>query len=362
MKFISQLNKLKPLYNFFLFLALINIFFSTGNSHAKTFLVNDIEISSPFEINFNKNEIIDRGFNKSFNELILSIIQSKDQVKLENTSINQIKGMIDTFSIEEEKFVNQIYYLKLNVSFNKKKIFDLLESKNIFPSIPVKKNLLFIPVFVDQNKNQVLIFSEDKLFNNWNLYNKKYHLLNYVLPTEDLEHFNLIKKNLNNLESYNFEEILNKYNFDDFIIMIVFKSNQKIRVLNKISLNQKHNLKNFNFNEIDLNNHDDLIKFIESLKLIYEDFWKSQNEINTSLKLPLNISIDNTNNIKIHKFEKILSEMDLIYNFNIYKFNNKNNFYKVIFNGSPDKFLELMDNQNYNFEIKNKIWILNEKS
>jgi len=200
------------------------------------------------------------------------------------------------------------------------------------------------------------------MFKNWNLYNKKYHLLNYVLPTEDLEHFNLIKKNLNNLESYNFEEILNKYNFDDFIIMIVFKSNQKIRVLNKISLNQKHNLKNFNFNEIDLNNHDDLIKFIESLKLIYEDFWKSQNEINTSLKLPLNISIDNTNNIKIHKFEKILSEMDLIYNFNIYKFNNKNNFYKVIFNGSPDKFLELMDNQNYNFEIKNKIWILNEKS
>ena len=200
------------------------------------------------------------------------------------------------------------------------------------------------------------------MFKNWNLYNKKYHLLNYVLPTEDLEHFNLIKKNLNNLESYNFEEILNKYNFDDFIIMIVFKSNQKIRVLNKISLNQKHNLKNFNFNEIDLNNHDDLIKFIESLKLIYEDFWKSQNEINTSLKLPLNISIDNTNNIKIHKFEKILSEMDLIYNFNIYKFNNKNNFYKVIFNGSPDKFLEVMSYQNYDFEIKNKIWVLNDKS
>ena len=78
--------------------------------------------------------------------------------------------------------------------------------------------------------------------------------------------------------------------------------------------------------------------------------------------MPLNISIDNTNNIKIHKFEKILSEMDLIYNFNIYKFNNKNNFYKVIFNGTPDKFIEIMRDQNYNIEIKNKIWVLNEKS
>jgi len=45
MKFISLLNNLKLLYNFFLFLALINIFFSTGKSYAKTFSVNDIEIS-----------------------------------------------------------------------------------------------------------------------------------------------------------------------------------------------------------------------------------------------------------------------------------------------------------------------------
>ena len=159
MKFISLLSNLKLLYNFFLFLALINIFFSTGKSHAKTFSINDIEISTPFEINFNKNEIIDEGFVKAFNELILSIVQSKDQVKLKNTSINQIKGMIETFSIKEEKFIDEIYYLTLNVSFNKKNIFDLLESKNIFPSLPVKKDFLFIPVFVDQNKNQVSMLS-----------------------------------------------------------------------------------------------------------------------------------------------------------------------------------------------------------
>ena len=65
---------------------------------------------------------------------------------------------------------------------------------------------------------------------------------------------------------------------------------------------------------------------------------------------------------KINKFEKILSGMDLIYNFSIYKFDNRNNFYKVIFNGTPDKFLEVMSDQNYDFEIKNKIWVLNDKS
>ena len=225
MKFISQLYKLRLLYNFFLFLALTNIFFSTGKSHAKTFSINDIEISTPFEINFNKNEIIDEGFVKAFNELILSIVQSKDQEKLKNTSINQIKGMIETFSIIEEKFIDEIYYLTLNVSFNKKNIFDLLESKNIFPSLPVKKDFLLIPLLVDQNKNQVLMFSENKLFSSWNLNNKKYSLLNYILPTQDLDDFSLIKRNIDNLETYDFKEIINKYSLNDHIIMIVFTYN-----------------------------------------------------------------------------------------------------------------------------------------
>ncbi|WP_440927449.1 hypothetical protein [Candidatus Pelagibacter sp.] len=362
MKFISKLKKLKLLYNFFLFLALINIFFSTEKIHAKTFSIDDIEISTPFEINFNKNEIIDKGFVEAYNELIFSIVQSKDQIKLKNTSINQIKGMIETFSIVEEKFIDEIYYLTLNVSFNKKNIFDLLETKNIFPSLPVKKDFLFIPVFVDQNKNQISIFSENKLFSNWNSNIKKYSLLNYILPTQDLDDFSLIKKNINNLEDYDFKEIIKKYNISDHIIMIVFKDNNKIRVFNRIFFNQKNNLKNLNYTEVNFDEEEETLKFIDNLKLVYEDFWKSQNQINTSVKLSLNISIDNSNNIKINKFEKILSRMDLIYNFSIYKFDNQNNFYKIIFNGTPDKFLEVMSYHNYDFEIKNKIWVLNDKS
>ena len=303
MKIKSNFSNLTKLYNYLWFLALINIFFSTGKSYSNTFSVNDIELSAPFEINFNKNKIIDEGFAEAFNELILSIAQSKDQKNLKNISINQIKGMIETFSIKEEKFIDEIYYLILNVSFNKKKIFDLLETKNIFPSLPVKKNLLLIPVFINQSKNQVSMFSENKMYNRWNLINKKYSLLNYILPTQDLEDFNLIKNNIKNLESYDFEEIINKYNIDDYIIMIVFKNNQKLRVFNKISFNNKNNIKNFYFNDINFNNNEEINKFIDSLKLFYEDFWKSQNEINTSVKLSLTISMENNNNIKISQFE-----------------------------------------------------------
>ena len=117
----------------------------------------------------------------------------------------------------------------------KKNIFDLLETKNIFPSLPVKKRFFYSsPYLLIKIKNQVLMFSENKLFSTWNLNTKKYSLLNYILPTEDLDDFRLIKQNINILETYDFKEIINKYNINDHIIMIVFKDNNKIRVFNKI--------------------------------------------------------------------------------------------------------------------------------
>ena len=342
----------------FCILAFLNIFFSTDNIHANTFSVNDIEISTPFEINFDKNEVIDEGFTEAFDRLILSTVKSENLNKLKKISLRVIKGMVENFSIKEEKFIDEIYYLTLNVSFNKKKLFNLLESKNIFPSLPVKKSIFFIPIIVDENKDEILMFSESNLFNNWNSNVKDYHLLEYILPTEDLEDFNLIKSNSKNLENYDFKEIIKKYNLEDYIITIIFKNNEKIRVLNKINFNEKIDLKNISFKNMSLNNDKEIEKLTENLKLTFENYWKFKNEINTSIKLPLTISIDNRNNSKVSEFETLLANIDLIYDFNIYKFNNKNTIYKIIFNGPPDFFLKIMKERHYEFDTQNKIWNL----
>ncbi len=358
MRFNIKLFNYKRLYIHFYFLALLNIFFSTENIQAKTFSINDIEISTPFEINFDKNKIINEGFSEAFDRLILSIVQTKDLKKLSKTSLSLIKGMIETFSIKEEKFINEVYYLSLNVSFNKKKILNLMEKKNIFPSLPVEKNIFFLPIIVDKNKDEILIFSENYIFNNWNSNNQKYHLLNYILPTEDLEDFNLIKRNSKNLESYNFKEIIQKYNLEEYIISFIFKGNNEIKVLNKINFNQKEDLKNISFQNLNIDNNQEADKLIESLKGVYENYWKSKNEINTSVKISLTISINNIDNLKISKFEETLNNTDLIYDFYIYKFDNKNTFYKIIFNGSPDHFLKIMKDQNYKFDIQKQIWVM----
>ena len=265
--------------------------------------------------------------------------------------------MIETFSIEEEKFIDEIYYLSLNVSFNKKEIFSLLEGKNIFPSLPITKNVFFIPIIVDENKDEILMFSESNLFNKWNSNTEKYHLLNYVLPTEDLEDFNLIKRNSKNLENYDFKEIIQKYNLEDYIITIIFINDDETRVLNKISFNEIIDLKNLSLKNVSLKSDIEIKEFIKSLKASFENYWKAKNEINTSIKLPLSISINN-NNSKISEFEEILTNIDLVYDFHIFKFDNKNSIYKIIFNGSPDYFLKIMNNKNYQFDTQNQVWII----
>ena len=121
MKIIINIIKLRLLYIYFLSLSLIIFFFSTGKLEANSFDISKIEISTPFEIKFDKNDVIDEGFKEAFLELISLITKSSDKNKIDKVKLGEIKGMIESFTIEEEKFINDAYHLTLGVSFNKKK-------------------------------------------------------------------------------------------------------------------------------------------------------------------------------------------------------------------------------------------------
>tara|TARA_B100001094_G_C18080737_1_gene745051 strand:- start:150 stop:1229 length:1080 start_codon:yes stop_codon:yes gene_type:complete len=348
----------KFLYIFFVFLSLNIFFFSTNKVEGKAFEINNIEISKPFEINFNKNKVIDEGFREAFSELISLIVNSSDRKKISSTKLNEIKGMVETFSIKEEKFIDETYFVNLGVSFNKKKVFNYLEKKNIFPSIPIKKKLLFVPIIIDENKKELLLFSNNEIFNKWNDLSQTFHLLDYILPTADLEDINLIKNKYENIEQYDFMEITNKYNLKDSIIALFYKDKKEIRVLSRITISDNIILKNQTFLNIDFDNIGNVENIINDLKIIYEDYWKNFNQINTSIRLTLNIKVENLDNLKISNFEKVLNQIDLIYDFYITKFDKSYTYYQVVFNGTPNNFLKTMSYNDYKFNTQNKIWVL----
>ena len=349
---------IKRLYIFFSILALIIFFFSTVAAKAKSFEINDIEIAQPFEISFDKNKVIDLGFKKAFFELIYSLIKSSEFEKIDNIRLNEIKGMIETFSIKEERFIDQKYYVNLGVSFNKKKIFRYLEKKNIFPSQILKEQFLFIPIIINENGSSLSIFSNNPIYVNWNKTNKSYHLINYLLPSEDLEDLNLIKEKLDVIETYDFNEITKKYFLKNSIISLIFRGKNELRILTKIYNDKNEIIKNDTFKDVNINNETDLNFLIENLKNLFEDTWKKLNEINTSIKVPITIKIKNDDLKKTNNFELFLDEIDLVSDFSILKFNKEFVFYEVLFNGTVQNFINIMENKNYDLNTQKKVWMI----
>jgi len=326
--------------------------------HANTFKVSDIEISAPFQLDFNKNKVIDNGFRAAFYNLISMITVSEDTDKIKNIPLNEIKRMIDSFTISKEKFINNEYFAELEVTFNKKNTLILLEKKNIFPSIPVRNKVLLIPIFIDLESDNIYLFTDNIFYEKWNYNIKNYHLLDYFLPSEDLEDLSNIQKNYKTIEDYDFMNLIKKYDIEDYIITIIFKNKNELKILSKINLNNTLKVNNRIFKKIDLNNEKNFQVILGELKKTYENYWKKNNEINTSIKLPLTISINSNEYSKIQDLEETLNSLDLISDFYIFKFDNENTIFKIIYNGSPKIFLNDMQKRNFNLIIKDNMWIV----
>jgi hypothetical protein len=356
MQIINKLLRLQKVYIFFISYVLLIIIFSTTYLNANTFRVSDIEISSPFELNFKKSSVIDKGFRTSFSNLLSMVTTSGDKNKIKNITIKELKTMIDSFTISDEKFINNEYFAKLETTFNKRKILNFLEKRNIFPSIPIRNKVLLVPILVDAETESINLFNNNIFYERWNDIKKNYQLLDYLLPSHDLEDLNKIQEMSNSIETFDFINLITKYDLDDYIILIIYKNNNEVKILSKINLNNSLKINNQKYSKVNLTDEQDVNIILESLKNIYEDEWKKNNEVNTSIKLPLTISIKSKDYKKIENLEVALASIDLISNFYILNFDNKHTQYRIIYNGSPKTFFNDMNNKNLNLVTQNNIW------
>ena len=337
------------------------LFFNFSSTELKSsiFSVNDIEITEPFELNFKKEKVVDKAFIEAFKRLMKMTVISSEEIKLSRIKNNEIKNLIDSFKIKDERFIKNYYSAKFDVNFNKQNTLLFFEKKNIFPSLPKKKSIFILPILIDTTNTTVNLFNQNPFFFNWLDGTSKHFLLDYILPTEDIDIINTLNQNIENLENYNYSNIINKYNVKDFIVCLIFQDNDKIKVLSKITINNNEKIQNNIYNNINLDNENELTSLIISIKNNYEDNWKKINQINRSVKLPLNISVDANDYQKNKLFKEFLNNTEFVSNFFIKDFNNKKINYRIIFNGSPARFLDLCNKNNILIDTTNQIWQLN---
>ena len=355
--YIFKFNINKIIYIFFTLFLTYLIFFSTINVYGKTYSVDDIEIIEPYNLEFEKNKVIDKAFLSAFEMLLKNILSSKDLYRVKITKLNEIKTMVDSFSIKDEKFINDNYIANFKVLFDKKKIINYLNLQDIITSSPIKNKIIFFPVLIDLNTNELFMYKDNLFYNKWNTEVNKKFLLNYSIPAEDLEDLQLIQNNILNIENFNFDQILKKYNTDEYIVCIFFKQKNNFKILSKIKLNQDLSIVRTEITNINYINKNFENEIIEKLKIIYDDHWKSINQINTSIKLSITISINSKNLNKINMFEKELEFSDMVYDYRIEKMSNFKTIYKILYNGTPDKFISNF-RKKFQLDISKEIWEL----
>ena len=356
MCFLNKLNNLKKIYSIvIIFVLFLNTFFF-NKLYANSFHISDIEIHEEFDLNFNKTKVFEKAFKTAFLQLISMVTTFENKQRLENTKISTIKSLIDSFEVSDEKFVKDEYIAKFNVNFNRKNTLNFFEKKNIFPSIPNKLDVLMIPILINVNEENLMIFNDNPFYKNWNTTSENYYLLNYILPNEDIEDRNFLKNNLEYLEEYNFYEIINKYEMSNYVINIIYQNDEMLKVFSKVQLNDNLKIINQSFKGININEEDSLMQLIKELKNTYEDSWKNLNIINTSIKLPIRVLLSSKENEKIRLFENILNNLYLVSNYNVISFDSNEIVYKIVYNGSQKKFLSEIKKNSLNIEKDNQNW------
>ena len=344
------------LYIFFLFLNFNFIEFSTYKASAKTFVVSKIQVEEKYNLSFNKLKVIERGFKEAFKDLSQMILKEKDQYIITDTSIEDIKKLVENFSILDEKFIDKKYKSIMEVEFNRKKLINFFNSKNITLSLPKKIDVFFLPILVDLENNSFNYLNDNDFIKNWEKINKNYFQINYILPNEDVEDYVTIKNNLKNIEKFSFKKILEKYNSKHYIIQIVFKEKNNVKIYSKINFDDKFYLLNKSFSNKNIKDQANLNSMILFMKNKYEDKWKSINKMNPSSSVPIRLLVDSMNIKKTLKLEKALDNLDFVNNYKIEKFDSNEIVYKIYYTSNPKRFLKDILSYDINIDTTSASW------
>tara|TARA_A100001015_G_C14616092_1_gene566093 strand:+ start:205 stop:642 length:438 start_codon:yes stop_codon:yes gene_type:complete len=113
------------------------------NANASNYDIENIVVFENFNKDFKKEQVFDKAFKLAFDQLIFTLLTSKDIQKIQNTNLFTIKRLINSFNIKNEKFINNDYSANFTVSFNKKNTLTFFEKK-IFFLLYQKKLIYFL--------------------------------------------------------------------------------------------------------------------------------------------------------------------------------------------------------------------------
>ena len=331
------------------------ILFKTGNvlSDNNIFNVNNIEISKGTSAN--KEKLVNHAFKKGFKELINRLLLEEDYKKISTTNLNQIKSLVSYYQIKNKKN-EENDNIRFNIFFDKEKIHNFFYKKNILYSDIINTDMIIFPLLI--NDKQYFIYTKNYFYENWNKESSN-DLIQYTLPTENIESIQKIKLNRENIYKIDIEDFFKEYNLENMAFVSININKDIAKVFLNIKTAGKKLNKNLLISNPGLNQEQFNDKIISEIKNIIRDLIKSQNLIDVRIPSFLNVEIKLNNRSNLVEFNNRLKKIDLIDSFYVQELNKDYVLVKIKYLGKINKIIKRLKDQNIDLIMKKGQWELN---
>ncbi len=343
---------------FIFFLLIIFLFFPLNKSFGEEniFTINNVEIKGEVDINFSREKYLNKAFVNSYKVLMNKILLTSDLQKTSNIKLKEIKKLISSFQIKEEKYYKNEYKIILKINFNKNKVKKLLSEKNISYSEAKNISAIFFPVLYINDEFQD--FDTNYFYQNWLDIKIEHELINFILPLDDLEDFSKISEIRENIKELEVDNLVNKYDVKNYTFSLMSYKNKKLNVHLKINFNNNIINKNLSYSLDNFKDKEKLNSIIKKLKVQITDFWKAENHINLLMPLSIQFKFNHSNLKELNRFRNIIYQINLIESYSLEEFNVKESSFKIYYYGNPKKLRSELLNLGYQLINEKGHWQL----
>ncbi len=321
--------------------------------------VNNIKVEGKITTDNDRAKLVERGIYKAFVKFINKTLLQEDIDRIKNIQIKEVKDLIFAYQIVENKINKEKKNeLIINVKFQQNKINQFLIKKGIPYSDVTDISLTVFPIFI--REKEIYFYSDNFFYNNWQdtESEEKNTFVKYNLALENIEDFEFINLNKDNLESIDVKKLLISYENKNYAFVIISLSKNKLKVFIKTSIQNKEIIRNLNLKFDQLKKEESFNNAIKDIKNEIKQIWKSQNLVDFSTPSFLDFSLEFNNINDFLKMKNILDKMELIDNYSVLELTKDYAKLRIKYNGRIIKIKEKFNQKNILVDIVENEWKL----
>ena len=340
-----------------LILAILIIFFKTGNvlSENNIFNVNNIEVEK--KENSTNSDLANQAIKKAFTNLSEKILLDVDFNKLSDLKLTEIKKLVTYYQISSPNEDNlKGSKINFSVTFDKNKIHNLFYNREISYSEITNKELFILPIY--KIKDQIFIFNQNYFYDNWNKIYEN-NLIEFILPLENIEIIRAVNLKKDNLIDLRINRIFKEYLDKNLALILIEENNSKQQKIYFRTIIQGKNIfKNITIKRENLNSKEFNNKIITEIKRELINLVKSQNLIDIRTPSFLNVKFNLQNNSTLVDLNSKIKKIDLIERIYVQDLNKDYINLKIKYLGKLGKIIKELKDQKINLEFINDQWVI----